>query len=187
MSFSSTVEAIICLGVFALAGSGCVESAYPKTDVGKIEMKEIPKSTVLVSAVDGSYFDRANPLFRRLFNYIKKNEVAMTVPVEAEMEPGTMKFYVGSQGRSTDLRDTSTVKVVTAAERTVVSLGCMGEYDREDFDKAVAKLQAWLKKHPEHASMGKPYAVFWDSPFTPGPLRRFEVHVVVVPRKQAHP
>ena len=168
------------VGVSALVGllsPGCYESAYRRTDVGKIEIKTIPAATVLVTKGENQYFEKPGRMFMRLFRYIEDNQVSMTVPVEAEMEPGVMKFYVGTKDAKKTLKDTGKVKVVTGEERKVVSIGAMGDYTQANVAKAEAKLRSWFGEHPDYKPVGDAYAVFWDSPFTPGPLRRFEVHI----------
>jgi len=170
------------VGLIGCVGSltcGCYESAYQKTDVGAIEVKTIPAATLLVTKSEQQYFERPGRMFMRLFRYIENNQVSMTVPVEAEMKPGAMKFYVGTKDAKKPLKDVDKVRVVTARKRTVVSIGGMGQYTQANIGKAEKKLLSWLQAHPEHRRAGDPYAVFWDSPFTPGPLRRFEVHAEI--------
>ena len=70
------------------------QSMYEKTPVGKIKVIELPERLALEAKTDGTYFDKDNGLFRKLFRYISTNDVAMTTPVEADMNPGKMRFFV---------------------------------------------------------------------------------------------
>lgn len=169
--------------VALLLGTGCqafsYEEAYGMTDVDLVEVKTVPPSKVLVAEGDGQYFDRANNLFMRLFNYIKDNDVAMTVPVEARVEKARMVFYVGTKDSVKNLKDNSQVKVVDKPERTVVSIGVRGSYTEKNFVEARDRLEEWLYGQDGYESTGKPYAVFWNGPFVPGFMKRFEVHIPV--------
>ena len=66
------------------------ENIYDKTPVGVIEIKTLPAAVSLETQTTGDYFSSDNALFMRLFRYIDRNDLSMTVPVEAETSPGTM-------------------------------------------------------------------------------------------------
>ncbi|MHC4946571.1 MAG: heme-binding protein [Planctomycetota bacterium] len=155
------------------------ESAYEKTPSGEIEIKSIPQTKVLVTEEKGTYFQRSNQLFRRLFNYIKEHDVEMTIPVEARMNNAQMLFYVGSKDKSKKLEDNEAVKVKNQPSRLVASVGARGSYTENNFAEAKAKLEEWLKSQSYYKSLGEPYAVYWNGPFVPGFMKRFEVHIPV--------
>ena len=156
-----------------------VEQAFKKTPVGKIEIKIIPESTLLVAEASGNYYGGRNDLFRRLFSYISENNVSMTVPVEARVENAQMKFYVGTKDKIKALKDQGSVQVVTVPQRTVLSIGIRGAYTESSFIKAKAQLEQWLTTNKEYRQAGEAYAVFWDAPFMPWFLKRSEVHTTV--------
>lgn len=156
-----------------------VEEAFKKTSAGKIEIKIIPASMVMVSESEGNYFGTRNYLFRRLFNYISENKVAMTTPVEARIDNAQMKFYVGTKDKLKELKDRGSVKVVTIPQRTVVSIGIRGAYTESNFERAKTQLEQWLKDKKEYRQSGDAYAVYWDAPFMPWFLKRSEVHIPV--------
>jgi effector-binding domain-containing protein len=174
---------IVILGV-VLVGRNIyfVESAFKKSPVGRVEIKTIPESRVLMSEMKGNYFNTKNSLFRFLFNYIQDNQVAMTVPVEAEIDSSKMKFYLGTKDKVKDLPDQRNVRVVTVPGRTVASIGIRGAYTKNNFDKALKKLEGWLKENTQYVPVGEAYGVFWDAPIMPWFLKRSEVHIPV--RKQ---
>jgi DNA gyrase inhibitor GyrI len=173
------------LAALALAGGTTMasgyESAFPQTAAGAAEVKTLPAARVLVAHEGGAYFDRANPLFRRLFRYIRENEVPMTVPVTADVSDAAMVFFVGASQSGKALADGDGVQVVEKPARTVASLGGRGSYTRANFESAVRELRAWLAARTDVREAGEPYAVYWNGPFVPGFLKRYEVHIPVAP------
>lgn len=157
------------------------ESAFPKTEVGVIEIKELPPGRVIVARSDKPYFEGANKLFRPLFNFIQQNDIAMTVPVEAEIEPGAMYFYLGSDATTDRLQQAEGVQIEALPARTVASIGTRGGYKEANFLKARAKLQAWLAEQTEYQATGPARAVYWNGPFTLPALKRGEIHIPVGP------
>ena len=160
------------------------EAAYPKTPDGKIDIKTIQASRLMLTENPGGYFDNNNELFMRLFRYIGANNVSMTVPVEADIENARMKFYVGGTDSGKDLPDRGEVKVVSLPERTVASIGIKGSYTQDKFQKNRQKLEAWLRENTRYAAAGAAYAVYWDAPFVPWFLKHSEVHIPVTEKKQ---
>ncbi|MDA0990925.1 MAG: heme-binding protein, partial [Verrucomicrobia bacterium] len=79
------------------------EAVYEKTPVNQIQVKVIPDARVMETGTMVSYFRRDNNLFRTLFRYIDEHGLSMTVPVEADMEPGRMRFFVASDASARDL------------------------------------------------------------------------------------
>lgn len=71
------------------------------------------------------------------------------------------------------------VEVVEIPERGVASLGARGSYSAQNFSKTSDELLVWLATRQDVEAAGAPYAVYWSGPFTPGFLKRFEVHVPV--------
>lgn len=172
---------ITLLSIVAVLTVGCqlfsYESAYEMTPVDKVEVKTLPQSKTLVTEGEGRYFDRADGLFMRLFRYIREHEVAMTVPVEARMEKAQMLFHVGGMDAGKALKDRDDVKVMEREARLVASFGVRGSYTEKNFTKARERLDRWVAESEDFVSAGEPYAVFWNGPFVPGFLKRFEVHV----------
>ncbi|NCG08348.1 MAG: hypothetical protein GWO81_02065 [Verrucomicrobia bacterium] len=157
------------------------ESAFPKTDVGVIEIKELPSCKVIVARSKVAYFKEASSLFRPLFDYIKDNEIAMTVPVEAEIDPGAMYFYLGTEAAARELKETDGVKVKALPTRTVASIGLRGGYGEANFLAAKAKLEAWLAERMDLKVTGPARAIYWNGPFTLPALKRGEIHIPIAP------
>lgn len=160
------------------------DQAFPKTTVGSMELKTIPASRLIASESSGHYFSENNGLFRPLFRYINQNDIAMTTPVEAEIMPGKMYFYIGGDAAERELKSTDTVRVMEMPERLVASIGARGSYSEENFNEALKKLEDWMKNHPTHVARGQARGIFWNGPFTPGFFKRFEVHLPVVERSK---
>ena len=180
----TSVFAWACTVSLLSAGvAGAYEKAFEKTPVGESRVLELPAAKVLVTEMDGGYFSNSNKLFSRLFRYIRKNKVAMTVPVEAEMKPGRMKFYVGSGDAKRTLKASDRVEVLDVPARTVAAIGARGGYSRGNFEEARDTLKTWIEGNPELTATGDAYAVYWNSPFVPWFLKRFDVHIPVTQGK----
>ena len=164
---------------FAFNITHAYEQAFPKTPVGEIEVKTMPASKLIACHGQGDYFDRSDSLFRPLFRYIQENDIAMTTPVEAEIKPGVMYFYIGAVAAKRQLAKTDAVDVVELPERTVLSVGLRGTYSGENFAKGEALLRAWLAKQAGYRATGPARAIYWNGPFTPWPLKRSEIHLPI--------
>jgi len=156
------------------------DDAYPHTEVGVCETKQLPAARLMLARSTGAYFGADNRLFGKLFRFISDNNIPMTAPVEARMQPGVMVFYCdANSAQRTDLKATAEVSLQSVPERTVAAIGIRGSYTSESYETHLAKLREWLKSHPELKETGEPYAVYWNSPFVPGFLKRSEVHIPV--------
>lgn len=149
------------------------ESWYAATEPGVIEVKEIPAAKLIVA---GSASAADDSMFGRLFRYISTHDVKMTVPVEAPLGRNEMRFYVGSRDASRALQSSGGVQVTEMPARLVVSAGARGSYSWGNIHAAEQKLNDWLTNNPRYRPAGKAYAVFWNGPYVPGIVKRFEVH-----------
>ena len=152
---------------------------FEKTPVGEIRIIGLPERIALEAKSTGPYFQSDNGLFRKLFRYISKNDVAMTTPVEADVNPGKMRFFVGVQDRSKNLSSTSEVEVRKIAPLKVVAIGVRGSYSVKRFTDNKQKLINWLAKDKKYEIAGDAYAVYWDGPFVLGFFKRSEVHIPI--------
>ncbi len=168
---------IAVLAVFQEARA--FEAAFEKTPVDAFEIKTLPAARLLETRMPGSYFDHSGDLFKRLFSYIRENDIDMTTPVQADFEPGAMRFYLGSDARGRELPDAGAVRVAERPAQTVASLGVRGGYSPENVAAARERLENWLADQPGYQRAGEPYGVFWSAPFIPWFLKRFEVHIPV--------
>jgi len=163
------------------------ESIHEKTPVGEVKILELPARIALEATSDDHYFAENNGLFRKLFGYISKHDLAMTTPVEADINPGKMRFFVGKKDAEKPRPDTSAVTVRDLEPMTVVAIGIRGSYSAEDFKDNKTTLLTWLKENPEYEQAGSAYAVYWDGPFIPWFLKRSEIHLPIEPRTKQSP
>lgn len=157
------------------------EEAFPPSPVGEPEIKTLPAGVLLKASAPGRYFDQSNRLFRPLFRYISTHDIAMTTPVEAQIDGAAMYFWVAPSQRTKVAGNEGGVEVLEVPERLVASLGARGGYTEENFAKIRDQLLAWLGQQPKVEVTGPAYGVFWNGPFLPGFMKRFEVHVPVRP------
>jgi effector-binding domain-containing protein len=165
---------ILMLSSIAMA----YDSVYPRAELDNIEIHKLPPARVLEAKTEGTYFNNSNGLFSKLFNYIKDNEIAMTIPVEGGFQPSSMRFYLGNDAPR-ELEDTHKVSVVDLPERQVLRIGSKGAYSETNIMEALMKLESWLENQSQWLAHGAPYGVFWNGPITPWFLKRFEIHIPV--------
>jgi len=176
MKARALTTATILLALVGATPAVATEEAFPKTPVDEIQLRELPAGRWLSTSTEGEYSDQSGDLFRRLFDYIKERDISMTVPVEGAIDRAEMRFYAGEGVETLDNSDT--VRVVQVPARRVASIGGKGAYSEENVNEALSRLEEWLLQH-QIAAAGAPYAVYWNSPFTPWFMKRFEVHIPV--------
>ena len=111
----------------------------------------------------------------------------MTTPVEADIDPGKMRFFVGEEDAEKPRPSTSAVTVRDLEPMMVVAIGIRGSYSEENFSENKTALLNWLKENPDYEQAGSAYAVYWDGPFTPWFLKRSEIHLPIKPRGKQSP
>jgi len=114
------------LGFVILPPAMATEQAFPPTASGVSELKILPAGVLLRSSGQGEYFDRANDLFRPLFRYISRHDIAMTVPVEARIRDAAMYFWVAESQHAKVAGSEGAVVVERLPERRVASRGARG-------------------------------------------------------------
>ena len=165
--------------IFCFTQLSAYESMHEKTPVGKIVVIDLPARTALEASTDSSYFKSDNGLFRKLFRYISSNDISMTTPVEADIFPGKMRFFVGYEDSKKKLLSNDSVSVKKLPALKVVSIGIRGSYSEKNFTSNKKKLELWLSKNKNFIQDGEAYGVYWNGPFVPGFFKRSEVHIPV--------
>lgn len=167
--------------IASLLGSNlkAYEAMHDKTPVGEIRILDLPERTALEARSDSSYFSENNGLFRKLFRYISANDVSMTTPVEADIDPGKMRFFVGSDDLGKDLANSDEVVIRKLAPRKVVSIGIRGGYSEKRYNQNLRLLEKWIDANKSVQVIGDPYGVYWNGPFVPAPLKRSEIHLPI--------
>lgn len=176
---------VLVLVIASFFAGGCAvsyESIYPRTPVGKIEIKQIPARTAIATHGNREPIEGRNDNFRKLFGFIKRNDLAMTVPVEAGVTTDTMNFFVAGKDSAKPIRSDANVTVQKLEPITVVSFGMRGSYTQQHYEQGLQKINEWLAANPDWLAQGAPYAVYWNSPFVLGFLKKSEVHQPVRPR-----
>ena len=174
------IPLLFCVPLFLIA----YESMYDKTPVGEIVILDLPERLALEANIKGAYFDSDNGLFRKLFRFISSNDVSMTTPVEADIKPGKMRFFVGKKDRDKNLQSSANVMVTKMPARKVVSIGIRGGYSEKNFISNQSKLIEWFTKNKKYEQNGPAYGVYWNGPFVPGFFKRSEVHIPIRIRKK---
>jgi len=159
--------------------------------VGEIIVKEYPayRMAQIDRGRDGVK-GGANVMFRPLFDHIKRNNIAMTAPVEMGYtehgEPGegasSMAFLYGEPSWGTPGTDADDHRVVVedVPAMTVVSIGVRGGYTDANFKKAISKLNAWVKQREHQVRVnGPPRYLAYNSPFVLGFLKYGEVQLPI--------
>ncbi len=155
-------------------------SGFPGyTPVGEIEIKQYPAYRKASASGQGQFWT--------LFLHIKRNNVAMTAPVEMdygdpganqETEPSMSFLYErpdqGSPGKQ------GSVEVIDVPAMTVVSIGCRGERTASTVAEAREKLAAWLDQNQATYLPAGPLRIMgYNSPFVPRDKSFFEVQIPV--------
>lgn len=171
-----------------LAFKPFIEAPLPEgfpepTPVGEIQIKKYPAYRFATTQMAGT----DSGAFWTLFTHIKKNDIAMTAPVEMtygegttdKLQAKTMAFLYRSpkQGKAgTDEK----VEVIDVAPIMALSLGMRGEVTRTRLADAKAHLDAWLKEHAKEYKASGPLRVMgYNSPFVAANKRFSEVEIPV--------
>ena len=146
--------------------------------VGTVIVKTYPTHR-LARATVGK--DSDNAMFMKLFNHIKRNDIAMTSPVQMDGNRESMAFLyatpdLGAPG--VDPKDPAVV-VEDIPETTVVSVALRGSYSKTTAEKGIKQLREWLAGHPEWKEAGPPRTLGYNSPFVPSFLKYSEVQIPI--------
>lgn len=171
-----------------LAFQPIIEAPLPEgfpepTPVGEIQIKKYPAYRFATTQMTGA----ESGAFWTLFTHIKKNDIAMTAPVEMtyavgdkdKLQAKAMAFLYRSpkQGKAgTDEK----VEVIDVAPIMALSLGMRGEVNKTTLAEAKAHLEAWLKEHAKEYEASGPLRVMgYNSPFVAANRRFTEVEIPV--------
>lgn len=151
--------------------------------VDEIELRDYPAYRMVKAKMrkNGSM-----SAFWMLFNHIKKNEIAMTTPVQIDYEQdgtanqeASMAFLYGDPAIG-EAAVAGKVEVVDVAAQTVLSLGARG-YERPDrLEELHRRLQQFLAAHKsEFEPAGTMRMMNYNSPSVGDDRRYFEVQLPV--------
>lgn len=186
--FITSFVGLVAFFGWKLTARGSYESAeYTVIESeGEFEIRHYPD---LMLATTEMQFEAqgSDGSFMRLFGYISgknaaKQKVAMTTPVfmqlQAQDVPGEMAFVipkdVAAQGAPKPASDAVQLQKRRGGRFAVVRFsGRMDSKASEDFE---SRLRAWMAKR-ELVGEGEVECAGYDPPWTPGPLRRNELHL----------
>jgi DNA gyrase inhibitor GyrI len=144
---------------------------------GKIELRRYPELVVATTPMQG---DRGQS-FRRLFRYIDRGnenlqKIAMTSPVLFDRSAASMSFVLPPGYTSQTAPDPADgeVGIDTRPAGTYASIRFSGNVDENAEREALSALRKWMLAE-DLPQEGEPIAAYYDSPMTPGPLRRNEI------------
>jgi len=169
IAFTPTMEAPTPRGWPAITPVGEVElQRYPKYRMAYVNKGDIPPG--------GEFF--------ALFLHIKRNEIAMTAPVEMKMAgPGLddmtqMAFLYENTDLGT-LGQDEKVTVVDVDPMEAVSVGGRGVWTEQSMSQAKQLIDAWLAAHPEFEPAGELRVMGYNSPMLPRERAYYEVQLPV--------
>lgn len=153
---------------------------------GEVEFRHYPE---LVLATVDTADDNAG--FNLLFAYISgsnrpQEKIPMTAPVITSQkipmtapvvsDSASMSFVMPAGSKREDIPDPldSRVRIVALPERDLAVIRFSGYASQEDVDAATSRLLAGLENEGI-GTAGQPFLMRYDSPWTPGFLRRNEV------------
>ena len=185
-------------GVFRF-GPSRIESplpaGYPEpTPPGAIDIKRYPTVRRAEFVSSGSPASGMNMGFFPLFNHIKKNDIAMTSPVEMDyrdmFDPSTgrraqqdsMSWTMSFLYRTAELAPTGrdgSVVITDRPELTVLSVGMNGPYGTGVVEKGLGMLSEWLKEHSEWEICGDPRAFHYNGPYIGNRIKWSEVQLPI--------
>jgi SOUL heme-binding protein len=183
--------AAILLLALVLSRSSAGTIPYAVTGkTGEIEFRHYPG---LVLATADTTDDNAG--FNLLFAYISgsnkaKSSIPMTAPVITSQkipmtapvvsDAASMSFVMPAGSTRDTIPDPldSRVRIVKLPEREVAVVRFSGYASQEDVDAATSRLQEGLR-NDGIVIAGQPFLMRYDSPWTPGFLRRNEVAVEI--------
>ena len=173
-------------------------AGYPEpTPPGAIDLKKYPAVRRAEYASSGSPGIGMNMGFFPLFNHIKRNDIAMTSPVEMDyrdmFDPATgkqaakdsMSWTMSFLYRTAELAppgaDKKDRKVVVTdrPEMEVLAIGMNGPYGTGIVEKGLTLLHDWLKEHPEYEIAGEPRAFHYNGPYIANRVKWSEVQLPV--------
>ncbi|MGZ0171356.1 MAG: heme-binding protein [Planctomycetales bacterium] len=145
------------------------------TPVHHIEVKTLPEYRMARASMRSTQRSRENGAFWKLFSHIKRNDIAMTAPVQmdyttsdAEAEVASMAFLYGSRkiGESGSDDADDSVEVLDIPRQDVVAIGVRGRMTAESVKQGHLALLEWLKtRKSEYRPTGPLRRMGYNRPF----------------------
>jgi hypothetical protein len=185
------IGALACILLLALLLSRTSADTIPYAVTGKageIEFRHYPE--LVLATVDSAGDDAG---FNLLFAYISGSntprekipmtapvittqKIPMTAPVVSDVASMSFVMPTGTTREQTPDPLDSRVRIVTLPERDIAVIRFSGYAPPDDVDAATSRLENGLKNEGI-VTEGRPFLMRYDSPWTPGFLRRNEVAI----------
>lgn len=158
-------------------------AGFPRpTPVGEIRLNVYPAYRLARTPMKG----KEGAAFWTLLGHIKKDNVAMTAPVEMtyggkpgeSAGPTAMAFLYGSTDLGKPGKDGG-VEVADVPAASAASIGVRGDTTEARVAEARKRLASWLEAHPKYVSAGPVRVMGYNSPFVSSLRRYWEVQVPV--------
>ena len=124
-----------------------------------------------------------NLAFMRLFSHIKSNNIAMTAPVEMNLNEDAERIDMAFLYENTDLGRTGQtngdVKVLDLPAQKYLSIGILGRETKTSVKSAVKQLEDWLGSQKKYEATGQPRLLGYNSPMVPANKRFWEIQIPV--------
>ena len=150
------------------------------TPLEEIELKHYPITRLARAEMGASNFGP----FMSLFRHITQRDIAMTVPVEMELEgERAREVTMGFLYQGTDvgkLESDGTVRVLDVEPATFVSLGQRGNTSNARTLAALADLRAYVAERDHLVPTGTERVLEYNGPSVRGNRRFFEVQMGVI-------
>ncbi|MEI7856804.1 MAG: heme-binding protein [Methanomicrobiales archaeon] len=183
--------AVILLLALLLSRSSADTIPYSvKGTTGEIEFRQYPE--LVLATVDTAGDDAG---FNLLFAYISgsnkprekipmtapvitSQKIPMTAPVVSDAASMSFVMPAGTTQEETPDPLDSRVRIVTIPEREIAAIRFSGYAPPQEVDAKTTRLQEGLKNEGI-LTVGEPFLMRYDSPWTPGFLRRNEVGIEI--------
>ena len=187
---ASAIAIILVLALLLTQSSAETIPYSIKGKSGEIEFRQYP--SLVLATTDNSQNDAG---FNLLFAYISgsnkpQEKIPMTAPVITSQkipmtapvvsDAATMSFVMPAGSKREDIPDPldSRVRIVTIPERDIAVIRFTGYASPQEVDAVTSRLQEGLKNEGI-GTAGQPFLMRYDSPWTPGFLRRNEVGIEI--------
>jgi hypothetical protein len=187
---ASAIAIILVLALLLIQSSAETIPYSIKGTTGEIEFRQYP--ALVLATADNSENDAG---FNLLFAYISgsnkprekipmtapvitSQKIPMTAPVVSDAASMSFVMPAGTTREETPDPLDSRVRIVTLPEREVAVIRFSGYASPQEVDATTTRLQEGLKNEGI-LTVGEPFLMRYDSPWTPGFLRRNEVGIEI--------
>ena len=187
---ASAIAIILVLALLLIQSSAETIPYSIKGTTGEIEFRQYP--ALVLATADNSQNDAG---FNLLFAYISgsnkprekipmtapvitSQKIPMTAPVVSDATSMSFVMPAGKTREETPDPLDSRVRITTLPAREVAVIRFSGYASPQEVDAATSRLQEALKNEGI-LTVGEPFLMRYDSPWTPGFLRRNEVAIEI--------